>query len=302
MKSAFALICVALLSAACLAQTTPSTPPATGTEQNPATSPSTTQVPIPQATQPAEPKTMQPGTPPPTEPQNSGTSANPATPAAPPSSASANQSPRIAPGSVIPVQLTKTVDAKKAKQGDEVHAKVTMDMKSNAGEVIVPKDTEVVGHVTEAQARSKEQKESQLGIVFDRADTKSGAMQMPMSIQAIIGPQNNNSSNDSAAPDQSATATPSPANTGGGGRSPMGSSSSSPAAPQAPPSAPSGGSNSGEQSAANARPQITGKTQGVIGIPNLKLEAGPNSASVLSSEKNNVKLESGTFMLLRVSQ
>jgi len=66
--------------------------------------------------------------------------------------------PRIAPGSVIPVQLTKTIDAKKAKPGDEVVAKVTMDLKANSGEVIVPKDTKVVGHVTEAQARSKAQK------------------------------------------------------------------------------------------------------------------------------------------------
>jgi hypothetical protein len=203
---------------------------------------------------------------------------------------------------VIPVQLTKTVDAKKAKQGDEVYAKVTMDLKTPTGEVIVPRDTEVVGHVTEAQARNKEQKESQLGIVFDRADTKSGAMQMPMSIQAIIGQQNNNSNDASGGESATPSPTPSPSSTGAGGRSPMGSSSSSPTAAQPQPNLPSGNSNSGDQAATNARPQITGKTQGVIGIPNLKLEAGPNSASVLSSEKNNVKLESGTLMLLRVSQ
>jgi hypothetical protein len=65
---------------------------------------------------------------------------------------------RIAPGSVIPVQLTKTIDAKKMKTGEEVTAKVTQDMKTTTGEVLVPKDTEVIGHVTAAQARSKEQK------------------------------------------------------------------------------------------------------------------------------------------------
>src|SRR5579864_6672814 len=46
---------------------------------------------------------------------------------------------RLAPGSVIPVQLTKSIDAKKAKTGDEVVAKVTQDMKSNSGEVILTK-------------------------------------------------------------------------------------------------------------------------------------------------------------------
>ena len=83
--------------------------------------------------------------------------------------------PRIAAGSVIPVQLTKTVDAKKAKTGDEVVAKVTQDMKTQSGDVLVPKDTTVIGHVTEAQARNKEQKESQLAIAFDRAMGKGHA-------------------------------------------------------------------------------------------------------------------------------
>jgi len=54
----------------------------------------------------------------------------------------------------------------------------------------------------------------------------------------------------------------------------------------------------------NARPHITGNTQGVVGIDNLKLEAGQNATqgSVLTSEKNNVKVESGTMLLLRVNQ
>ena len=98
---------------------------------------------------------------------------------------------RIAPGSVIPVQLTKTIDAKKAKVGDPVMAKVTMDLKTNSGELLVPKDTKVTGHVTEAQARSKDQKESQLGIAFDHATLKSGDVSLPMSIQAVIAPPSN---------------------------------------------------------------------------------------------------------------
>src|SRR6202023_3060859 len=89
-------------------------------------------------------------------------------------SAQATAARRIAPGSVIPVLLTRTIDAKKAKTGDEVVAKVTQDLKTNSGEVIVGKDTKVLGHVTEAQAHSKEQKESQVGIAFDRAVEKNG--------------------------------------------------------------------------------------------------------------------------------
>ncbi len=219
--------------------------------------------------------------------------------------------PRIAPGNVIPVQLTKTVDAKKAKPGDQVVAKVTMDLKNNSGDVIVPKDTAVIGHVTQAQARNKDQKESELGIAFDQAKMKTGDMQMPMSIQAVIAPPNANSSDAGGAPAQAsegASSSGSSGTSGGGGH--MGSAGGTPPSQQAQPqtatTGPVGGSNS--QAQAGGRPNITGNTQGVIGIPDLKLEtSAQNSAqnstpgSVLSSEKNNVKLESGTLMLLRVS-
>jgi hypothetical protein len=97
------------------------------------------------------------------------------------------------PGSVIPVQLMKTVDAKKAKAGDEVEARVTQDLKSGNGEFVVARDTKVVGHVTEAQARTKEQREPQIGIAFDHAVMKQGSdVSMPMSIPAIISPQPSN--------------------------------------------------------------------------------------------------------------
>jgi hypothetical protein len=55
----------------------------------------------------------------------------------------------------------------------------------------------------------------------------------------------------------------------------------------------------------NSQPEITGKTEGVIGMPDVKLETtSQNGAqgSLLSSEKNNVKIEKGTMMLLRVNQ
>ena len=215
------------------------------------------------------------------------------------SSTQATPVTRIAAGSVIPVSLTKTIDARKAKTGDEVVAKVTADMKSSNGDVILGKDTKVMGHVTQAQARSKEQKESQVAIAFDHAVMKNGSeMQMPMSIQAIIGPQNNNPQNQDAGGEA-------PAPSGGAGVNAPGGRSMGGTAQ--PPSATTGASDmpSGSQTGTNARPPITAQTQGVVGIPDLKLTAAGTTVadgSVLSSEKNNVKIESGTIMLLRVSQ
>jgi hypothetical protein len=213
---------------------------------------------------------------------------------------------RIAPGSVIPVALTRTIDAKKAKSGEEVVAKVTQDMKSNSGEVIVAKDTKVVGHVTEAQARSKDQKQSELGIAFDHAVMNDGrTLTMPMSIQAVVGPQNNNNNGQNNQEGSASASAPAPTSTStGGARGGMGGSGAS-AANQAPQPATSGGTPSDNPSSTSARPAITAQTQGVIGISNLSLTstaANASDGSVLTYEKNNVKIESGTMILLRVSQ
>src|SRR5215469_5582824 len=77
-------------------------------------------------------------------------------------------------GTTLQAELTKSLDAKKAKPGDEVSAKATQDVKSN-GQVVVRKGSKLVGHVTEAQARSKENAESKLGILFDHAVLKDGS-------------------------------------------------------------------------------------------------------------------------------
>jgi hypothetical protein len=229
------------------------------------------------------------------------------TPAAPSNPAQASASPRIAPGSVIPVQLTKSIDAKKVKNGDEVEARVTQDLKTANGDLLVPKDTKVVGHVTETQVRNKEQKESQLGITFDHAVMKNGGdVPLPMSIQAIIAPPSASPSNNGNGGGASASPTPTP---GGGtatgnssGRTAgMGTGMSQPAAPV--PSTTGSEAPTTAQSGANPHQPITGNTQGVVGIPNLTLSPAQDTTqgSVLSSEKNNVKLESGTFLLLRVN-
>jgi hypothetical protein len=203
--------------------------------------------------------------------------------------------PRIAPGFVIPVQLTKSIDAKKAKPGDQVVVTVTIDLKTISGEVIVPKETRIVGHVTQAQARTKEQKESDLGIAFDRALTKKGEMVQPMSIQAIIAPLNN----DSGA--SGGNGPSGPATGGGTATSPM--AGRAPLSGAAPPRSPSAGGTDA-QAGGSSRPLINSNTQGIIGMPELKLEANTQNAalgSVVSSEKSTVKLESGTLMLLRVN-
>jgi hypothetical protein len=79
----------------------------------------------------------------------------------------------LSSGTTLQAELTKSIDAKKAKQGDEVTARLTQDVKSS-GHVVLHKGSKLVGHVTEAQAKSKESSESKLGIAFDKAVLKGG--------------------------------------------------------------------------------------------------------------------------------
>ena len=112
-----------------------------------------------------------------------------------------------------------------------------------------------------------------------------------MSVQAVIGMQNNNAAaGDAAAPPSGGTANGSAA----AGRNPMGGSQ-----PQTPAPAASDSAQAPEQA---QRPPINGQTQGVIGISNVTLAPGSGAqGSVLTSEKNNVKLEEGTMLLLKVN-
>lgn len=69
------------------------------------------------------------------------------------SSAAPKTSISVPPGSTVQVELIKAVDARKAKPGDEVVAKVTQVVKSD-DKVVLPKGSKVMGKVTQAQGRA----------------------------------------------------------------------------------------------------------------------------------------------------
>lgn len=97
----------------------------------------------------------------------------------------------LAHGTEMNATLSRPVDSRKAKPGDEVTATTSRDTKSN-GQVVIPRGSKLVGHVTEARARGKSpdnapsqggtaatssatgSADAALGIVFDRAVLKDG--------------------------------------------------------------------------------------------------------------------------------
>jgi hypothetical protein len=226
----------------------------------------------------------------------------------------------LSSGTTLQAELSKGLDCKKAKPGDEVSAKLTQDVKSD-GNIVLHKGSRLVGHVTEAQARSKENAESKLGIVFDKAVLKGGQeLAFNGAIQALAPPAQNSLS---AAADESANmagsgmvrganmggsrgggplggAVGSVNNTVGGAASSVGNTAGSVTGSAT--GAVGGTVNNTAGTAVNGA--INSTSHGVVGMQGLALATaatGNAQGSVISSATHNVKLDAGTQMVLQIT-
>lgn len=218
----------------------------------------------------------------------------------PPSASRENASSTLPPGTAIPVALSKSMDAKKAKPGDPIEARTTMDLLSH-GQIVVPRDTKVMGHVTVAKARSKESPESNLGIAFDRISMKDGRdLLMHASVQAIGRPLNEIpvpgkeriGKTPMDVPDDApvwARSTMGTSSRPGGTVNPAGGPPDP--ARTAPDPAPSARSEESE-------PALDPHTHGVVGLKGLSLSSS-DQGSLITSSSGNVHLDGGTQLILR---
>lgn len=218
--------------------------------------------------------------------------------------ASSNQ---LQAGSTVQAELSKPVDVRKNKPGDEVIAKTTQDVKSD-GKVVLPKGSKIVGKVTQARARDKGQQVSQLGIAFDHAILKDGR-QVPMAfaIQAISVSQAAaaaSMADDSAAMEGNAGGMARASGSGGAGRSGATGGLAGGVASTAGGVVNTTGGAAGTTLHSAAGGELTSTSQGV-GIPGLTLSPVASSTttagSVMSSSTSNVHLDSGTRMILKVT-
>ncbi len=224
-------------------------------------------------------------------------------------------------GTNIQAELTKSLDAKKAKAGDEVTAKVTQDVRSN-GQVVIHKGSRLIGHVTEAKARSKEDSESRLGLAFDRAVLKNGEqVALGAAVQALAPPASAAASavnSDSLGVGGGMPAGGGAARSGegggtlggvaGGATSTVGSTvgaAGNTAGSVTNSTTGSVGSTVGGATGTAANGALNSTSHGVVGMQGVNLSSatsGNATASVLSSTTQNVKLDSGTQMLLQVQK
>ena len=175
---------------------------------------------------------------------------------------------------VMPVELTKSLDSKKLKEGDAVTGKIAADLRLKDGTQI-PRGSKVTGHVTEAKARSKGDAQSALGIVFDKISLPSGKdIAIKGEIQAVA--PNPNAGAQQSGPGVMAGLA--------GNDTGMSAGTSAPPMPSTPTSPQEG------------RPILNGQSKGVVGFHNLEL----GQDSVLISTGKNVSLDSGTQLMLQV--
>jgi len=90
------------------------------------------------------------------------------------SSAASSKTATKKPEGTFTVELVKALDSKNVHEGDEVEAKLTGGITLPDG-TSLRRDARVLGHVTEANARSKGAAQSSLEIVFDSLVAPAGA-------------------------------------------------------------------------------------------------------------------------------
>jgi hypothetical protein len=213
----------------------------------------------------------------------------------------------VAAGSTIHATLTKPLDARHSKPGDQVMAKTSENVKSE-GQVVLPKGSKIVGHVTEAKAFSKGQSESAVGIAFDYAVLKDGReVPLAASIQAIASPEasspadpgDNSMMEAGSSGTRAAVGNPAGGVLAGSGRA-VGTSGGT----LVNTGSAVGSVRSGTlQGASSVSGSLSSNSHGAIGLKGISLDSAANSSgrgSLISSPSQNVHLDAGTQMILEV--
>jgi hypothetical protein len=192
----------------------------------------------------------------------------------------------------VSAELTKRIDTKNAKQGDEVDARVTETAKLPDGTEL-PRGTKLLGKVTDVKAKSKEDKSAHLSFNIDHAVLKDGK-QLPVVVivTSVTGPSQGSAQG--MMPGGGA----SPSTAGGSSGSSGSMGSSTPSTPSAPVMSDTGQSNAGGvlKSAQDRVP--------VGNMPGVTLSGPGNttgSAGSLDASGENISLDSGTKLTLTVA-
>jgi hypothetical protein len=239
-------------------------------------------------------------------------------PAAPTDKAADNSTPPQSDNAFfIVAEFTQSLNAKKLKAGDKVKAAVAQDVVSH-GKIVIPAESRLIGHVTEACRRTQSNGESRVGIVFDRILLKYDRQ---LDFQGVIRSLEAPSLRRSRVDELDQMMAPGTAMARGSGSRSLSSASAAASSMSAADgsvvmnTAPGGNmgnsrggglnhSTGGERSRLEraASPMSIGMPFGVFGIKDVNLVPGPSDSTpgpVIVSLKHDVKLDYGTQVLIR---
>ena len=219
----------------------------------------------------------------------------------------AGKSLQLDSGTRLAGELQNTIDVRKAKLGDQVLLKTTQTIKSG-GRTVVPKGSRLIGHVTEVAQKSKGNRESRIGILFERIEQGSLAMPIAASISSITsGSANARAANDdlfdtsgSAGSSSSARSSAS-SNNGGLLGGTLGSTTSTVGGVV-------GGTTSAVGSTVDSTTRVVGNTAAGVGrsLGGIQISESSSTSvegsSVLSLQGGNLRLEKGTNFNLVLTQ
>jgi hypothetical protein len=238
-------------------------------------------------------------------------------------SASANaggSSASLSSGTKIDATLAGSLDARKSKAGDRVEARTAQDVKQD-GKVVLKKGTTLIGHVTQAQAHTSEQTQSQLGIAFDHAMMNGQAVPFNATIQALAASQSSAAAavgSDDVMMSGGTMGAASGAAHGGGGLVGGVGSTAGGAVGTVVNTASSVGSISGNAAGTvnaathsagavgglTSAGRLSSNSSGVFGLQGLSINSATSNAtqgSLIVSPVRTIHLDSGTQMLLSVT-
>jgi len=214
------------------------------------------------------------------------------------------QSAEIQNGTKISAELMSNVDARKAKPGDEVEARVTKNVKQH-GKTVVHKGDKLIGHVTNVQTAANGKAGSTLGVKFDQLVAGHSTMQLNTVLTSILSvPGSNNEGLAPMEPLSMPTPVAAPAGGSGGLLGGVGSTVGSAVGT-------AGSAVGGVGGSVGAATQSTLGANSALGLStparqvDLQTQASANQStgldSVMATRKGNLRLESGTRMQFRVA-
>ena len=119
-------------------------------------------------------------------------------------------------GTKISAQLMSTVDARKAKPGDKVVARVTKNVKQH-GRTVIHKGDKLIGHITQVRAGAAGNAGSSVGVAFDHLVQGSSTTQLNAVLTSILSVPGANEGGMEPMTPPMAPAVAAPSSGGGGG-------------------------------------------------------------------------------------